>query len=182
MAHVVDTHPQKAHIIQELLKGTNLRKLATTLVPPVAFQSLSNYRIRYLRPLIMSPRALPRILGKDVPQSLLSSITPQMIETLERDKATTPLVERYMARIEKHQQTTDKHVLKAKDGKTVASLITADLKGIELHARVAGVLDTRPVDNRQINFTLALPRCDSQVEETTDRDIPSIDVTPEPTE
>ena len=143
MAHAVESHPQRKYIIEALTNGVPLRKLAATLDPPIYFTSLQRYKLAMVKPALRNAHALAQVLAKS---KTISDEDLQQITATTAAQAiqAQPVIQPYLARIAKHQETIDSAIVNAQadqDGRTAAALIATDLKGMELHARLNHCLD-----------------------------------------
>ncbi len=161
MALAVENHPDKDRIINALLSGMSLRKLAATLDPPIHFTSLQRYKLQKVRPVTRNAHAIAKILGKS------KAMTAEQLADVTRELATeailaAPVADPYLARTAQHRQTIDEALIDAKadkDGKTIAVLIGTDLKGLELDARLTGRLESRQSGpDLALQFMVMIPR------------------------
>jgi hypothetical protein len=93
-----------------------------------------------------------------------------------------PIVEPYIARVRKHQATIDAEMERVSSGEKpdprgIAALVSADLKGIELDARLTGALDTARPAGPDVNLAIMvqIPRATAP---EPPRDVMTIDVEP----
>lgn len=167
MALTVENHPQRKYIIDALLNGRPVRAIAATLDPALHYTSLQRYKKRHVRPAIAKAVAVAKLSGQVYTNT--KTIKTNDVETVSEDVAgvvldeatqalqTAPIVQPYLARIRQHQATIDgaiEDAKKDKDGRTVAALVTTDLKGIELDARLTGALDTTRPSGPDVNIAL----------------------------
>ncbi len=188
MAHSVESHPQKQEIIDSLLSGKTLKQIAVTLSPPLSVMALCRYRKAIIRPTLQKAVAVTTINRRlvantktmqahglaDIPDELATSAVRETSELLRN----APLVEPYLSRIRKHQETIDEAVdfaCQNEDPRTVAALLATDYKGMEFHARLCGVsLDGAQAPagaNINLAVMVSVPRA------TVDDPAPSVDVT-----
>jgi hypothetical protein len=64
----VDSHPQKAKIIDALLAGTPLRTIGTDVIPHVSHTSLARYKASVIKPMLERAEESKRILGLGQPE------------------------------------------------------------------------------------------------------------------
>lgn len=176
MALSVDAHPQKKHIIQALSNGIPLRKIAATLDPPLHFASLQRYKLAHIRPALRNAHAMAKILGQDMSLSdddlarLTATATSQAIQAQQ-------VVDPYLSRIAKHQKTLDDSITDARadgDGRTVAALISTDLRSLELDAKLTGRLDAS-AGNHTTVYVLT-PQCTVSFGQPAEQLGPVVDV------
>lgn len=180
MALAVDSHPQKKAIVEALLARVPLRQIAATLDPPLHFASLQRYKLAVVRPAVKNAHALARVVGQ------AKSMTEEQISDLANAASGQAIqaqhvADPYLDRIAKHQQTVDDSLTDAraeKDGRTVAALIGADLKGMELDARLTGRLDSGNSSTTNI-YMLTAPAIVFGSPSAPEPGPPVIDVTPE---
>lgn len=176
MAHAVERHPQKDYIVNSLLAGVPIRKIAATIQPTIHYTTINQYRMTVIRPAIKNATILARVSGidKTMPSEQLAGVVLQ--ETTKSLQA-APIVDPYLARIAQHAATIDRNLVNAEadgDGRTVAALVGVDLKGLELDARLTGRLDT--VGATTTTIYVMTP----QAAVTIGGSGPVVDVTPEP--
>lgn len=113
------------------------REIALWADPPVTTMALSRYKrsaTAHISAVIAKANAAITNNDGHLTPSVMSAVTQAALLT-----ASDPL----LARISKHQATADAEIASASgDGRTVAALIGADLRGIELTARLTGRLDS----------------------------------------
>lgn len=119
----VESHPQKKHIIDSLLAGVPLRKVAATLDPPVHFASLQRYKLQHIRPAVANAQSIAKVLGKD------KSITDDDLATVTAELATKAIhASPFRERLENLWQRTDKSIARAENAvRTVTDRETGEL-------------------------------------------------------
>lgn len=170
MAHVIESHPQRKFIIDALLAGRPLRSIAVTLEPKVSVMALQRYKAQVVRPALSNAVVVAKLSGKltangktidpkdvdAVPESVAATAVQTASGLLQHADITDP----YLARITKHQQIIDESLEFAcanEDPRSVAALITTDIKGMELHARISGVpLDGPQSKGGNVNLAIML--------------------------
>lgn len=70
MASVIDSHPQKQKIIDAILAGETVRKIAAWAKPPVSFNAIQRYKAAIVKPAIQQSQAVARIINSTAKQSL----------------------------------------------------------------------------------------------------------------
>jgi ribosomal protein S8E len=134
---VIDKLPEatRQRVVNAILAGASLRKAAS--MAGVSHTQVAEYKKRVISPTLQAAQKLNAI------QIVANSENPSTVspETLTKAAiAAGPLV----ARIMEHQKTIDSVLLDAKvnnDARGVSALIGTDLKGLELTARLTGLLD-----------------------------------------
>lgn len=178
MAHAVESHPQKKHIIDCLLAGMPLRKLAATLDPPIYFTSLQRYKLGIVRPAVRNAHVLAKVLGngKSLSDDEIAGVA---LETATKAVQAQHVADPYLARTAKHRETIDQALaVEGVDGRTVAALIGTDLKGMELDARLTGRLDSGNSGTTNI-YMLTAPAIVFGTPSAPEPVGPVVDVTPE---
>jgi hypothetical protein len=143
MASAIDKHPQKQRIIDGLLAGESLRKIAASVTPSVSHVVIQRYRKSVVAPALNNASVLTRVLHQN---GLLDPVEGEAPEAVQAKQLTSLALtsDPILARIAKHQATLDDSIIDAradKDARGVASLVGTDLKGLELHCRLTGRLD-----------------------------------------
>jgi len=141
--HALDSHPQKQKAIDWLLAGQSVRAVAARLHPPVSFNAVQRYKEAVVRPAARAAATISAAIGngKSLPDNPLS---PAVTTAVQSAIQAQPVADLYLSRIAQHRATTDRCVSQAvEDGdhRSVAALISTDLKGLELDARLTGRLD-----------------------------------------
>jgi hypothetical protein len=139
MASVIDGLPQaqRQKVIDALLAGQSLRKVAK--LAGVSHTVVDDYKRKVFTPTLNAAQKLNAV------KELAQSPQEQVVATTTLTRAvlhSDPL----LARIAEHQQTVDAAIGFAcdnEDPKSVAALISTDLKGLELHARLTGRLESQ---------------------------------------
>lgn len=132
---VIDTHPDKQKIVNAILAGLPLRKVAE--MAGVSRQTVNVYRRKVLRP------ALQAAIKVRENQSVTNDVAQQVAETatLANHIATgDPL----LSRLESRGPVIDRNIDRAdksSDFKGLSGLLRADRDHVELIARLTGRLD-----------------------------------------
>jgi hypothetical protein len=142
MASSIETHPQRNQIVEGLLSGRSYREIGESVTPRVSAMALHRYKAKRIGPTLDGAGVLSKAL------QTLAQANGQDAVPLDPKAVTQAalLADPLLARIARHQQTIDGSILEAqadKDGRTIASLIGTDLKGLELHARLTGRLESQ---------------------------------------
>jgi len=156
MESMIEKHPQKSEIIKMLLGGMSSRKIAASVSPPLDFHVVQRFNRSVVRPAASKVAIAQSVASKAVQG--IADVSP------------------HLARIAQRQADIDETIGAAKtdgDGRTVAALVTADLKGIELAMRATGLLDTAahaPGVDITVQVMLGIPRelCDPAIETTVE--------------
>lgn len=132
----VETHPQRQEIIDCLLAGESGKKIAERLNPKLSHVSIYKFRNQVIKPRLQAARNAAKQLSQN-PEAIAAVTSAVNTRVLtEALEAAKPLI----SRIAQHRATVDARIENASD-KVVAGLISADLKGLELEARLTGLLD-----------------------------------------
>lgn len=151
MACVIDKLPQadRKKVIDALIAGQSLRKVAK--LAGVSHTVVDDYKRKVFTPTLMAAQKLNAVKAlAQTPQEQVVATTSLTRAALHSD----PL----LSRIAEHQQTIDAAIGFAcnnEDPKSVAALVSTDLKGLELHARLTGRLDSTP--QNQVNIQIVCP-------------------------
>lgn len=144
MALAVDNHPQRQQIIDRLLAGEGCRKIATSVIPPLSHTAVYNYRNCKLSPALNGAVGLAKSL-----QSLQHGMTPsaesqqrEVMQVASQVASLAMAADPLLSRIGRRQEQIDNAIAQASDGKEVAALVNADYRGIELHAKLTGRLES----------------------------------------
>ena len=130
---VIDNLPEakRQQIIDALLAGESLRKVAGRL--GISHVQVGAYKRKVIVPAVRTAQKLQAL------QPVADNAVSQTVSTVSLTRATIAAAP-FVDRINKHRATVDAKMVDA-DGRTAASLISADLKGLELEARITGLLD-----------------------------------------
>jgi transcriptional regulator with XRE-family HTH domain len=146
MAAAIDKLPEveRQEVVNALLAGKPLREVAK--LAGVSHQALSVYKRDKLIPTLQAAQKVNalRALAETPAQQT------QSVATLTRAALSADPI---LARIAQHQNQVDSKIAGA-DPKGTAALISADLKGLELSARLTGLLDTGSSVTVNANFVL----------------------------
>ena len=158
MESMVDSHPQRKQIVQMILGGVPVRKIAASVSPPIGFNAIQKYKTRVVRPAAIKDSIATQAITKGI-QAIAA-------------------VEPYVARMMKHADTADKLIemaVEAKDVRGGAAIISADVKAQELAMRATGLLDAPGA--HQTSITIVCPAGGSGAPEiTVEPDAVTIDI------
>jgi hypothetical protein len=137
MASVIDSLPPAQHrkVIDALLAGKSLRKVA--LLAGVSHTVVDDYKRRTFLPTLQAAQKINAV------KELAQSPEQQIVETTTLTRASLA-ADPILSRIAHHQKTIDAAIVDAsaeKKGRDIAALISTDLKGLELDAKLTGRLD-----------------------------------------
>jgi hypothetical protein len=142
MASVIERHQQRALIDSMLVEKRPLREIGRSVTPPVSAMALHRYNEKHIKPTLEGVATLSKALQSLAEGSVMDPALLDSKSVTQAALAADPL----LARIARHQATIDGSILDAqadKDGRAIASLIGTDLKGLELHARLTGRLESQ---------------------------------------
>lgn len=148
---VIDTHPDKQKIVNAILAGLPLRKVAE--MAGVSRQTVNVYRRKVLRPAL---RAAIKVREN---QAVTSDAAQQVAETAELTNHIAT-GDRLLSRLESRDAVVDRNIRKAdkaSDFKGLSSLLRADRDNMELHARLTGRLDSGTVNKTAVIICLGAP-------------------------
>ena len=137
MPSVIDKLPevQRQRVVAALLQGQSLRKAAS--LAGVSHTQVAKYKNRVLAPTLRAAEKLQAI------HIVADSDDPSTVSPATLTKAAIA-AEPIRSRIALHQQTIDRSIKTAEEGKdarAIAALIRTDLSGLELDAKLTGLLD-----------------------------------------
>lgn len=148
----IESHPQRAEIIAALAAEQPYREIAKWSKPTVTIGTLSRFKSRTLQNLFANVSKANEAIANGMTR-------PEDVQSVTR-AAMHVAIDPFCSRISQHAATIDNAIDDAKtlregrmDGRTIASLISTDLKGLELKARLEGRLDNVTV----LNTVVVLP-------------------------
>jgi hypothetical protein len=140
MALAVEQHPQFQQILDWIAAGKDCESIAGKLQPPLHSTTIWRYKRNKLQAAMQGPAsvisdlAAKGLLRQDIqPAQALQAAVSAGAAALAAD----PLI----SRIQQHRAIVDAKISEA-GAQGAASLISADLKGLELEARLTGRLDS----------------------------------------
>jgi hypothetical protein len=144
---------EKPGVEEAILKGKPRMQVAA--LAGVSHQAVSLYIRKHVQP--AAQRALKAHAYDELASDIgVANLPPAETGLLAKQAlATEPFVARLTARYSQFDELAPKAV-EAEDFRGFSSLVASETRAIELHARLAGVLDVAPVTNVQINC-LMLP-------------------------
>lgn len=152
----LESHPQRQKIVEAIVAETPYRLVSAWTNPKVSPAAISRFASR-----IKSRTADTIHQAKVAIANIDKGVTPELEQAVTR-AALTAAADPFVARILKHQATVDAEIgTAAGDARGIAALVSTDLKGLELHARLTGRLETRsdaPTTN--LHVYLGIPRLD----------------------
>lgn len=161
MDHAVESHPQRKAIVEMLLSGVPLRKIARNVTPELSPMALHRYKRAVL-----------------VPAAQKITLADQANTASVRSVTGVAAVQPHLARIAQRQADLDAvagAAVAEGDGRTVAAIATADYKGIELAMRATGLLDAPAAP--QVNISIVCPAAGGTVP-ADPADVLTIDIAP----
>ncbi len=165
----ISSHPQSQKIIEAIVSRQPYRDIEKWTNPPVTRGSLSRFARDIqakTRDAIGTANTALAQYDAQLPDSVTNSVTHAALVA-----ASDP----FYARIQKHQVTLDREIgTSTGDARGIAALISTDLKGLELHARLAGRLDA-PAPTTNILIVCPAGTQPAQVQ-PDDTDIVTIDI------
>lgn len=143
MASSIAEHPQRKKIIDAILSRQAYRDIEKWADPPVTRGSLSRFAVTLRHKTRDKVSAISEVIAQNAnnDKELSPAVTRAVTEA-----AMLAVLDPIRERIAQHQRTIDRSLSTAEineDGRTVASLISTDLKGLELDARLSGRLDNQ---------------------------------------
>jgi hypothetical protein len=146
MALAIEQHPQYPQILDWIAQGVDNPTIAKRLQPPIDQSTIWRFRRKRLVPALQGSAAVVNDLARkgllrdDIhPEHAMQAIRDASVQSVAAD----PL----RSRILKHMETLDAAIQDARDDKDargIAALISTDLKGMDLDARLSGRLDAGP--------------------------------------
>ncbi len=173
----VEDHQQYPQMLDWIAKGADAATIARRLQPPLHRSTIWRFiqdRVKSdtrRQTDVVTTLASKGLLREGITESQVAEVA-KIATVGALSLAADPI----RSRLLKHQQTVDaciQDATAAKDGRTVASLIGADLRGIELDARLTGRLNT---DANQITVNIVVPMSAQPVTEPQDFEV--IDIKP----
>jgi hypothetical protein len=174
MASVIDSHPQRQKIIDAMLNGRTLRDIASSVSPAVSVAALHRYRSGKVAPALKNAAFATKVLsGTDLvdPKHGVSPELEKVVSETSAALAADPFISRVLELRGDRQKVKDLALAGEKpDLKAWVSADRNDLTELELHARLAGRLDSAPKTVNNIAF-VTLPGGQSGVGRVID-DLP----------
>lgn len=153
----IESHPQRSLIIDAIASGRPLTEVASWTAPPVHRAALSRFKTRALAEHAERVRTAKAAISLQRTQD--SQVDHQAVTAIALATAIDPFAQRCLH----HQGTIDKAIAATEAGTgrdTIASLIGADVRSLELYAKLAGRLDQAPQATTTLNVYLGIPRSD----------------------
>jgi len=149
-------HPQYSQVLEWIAQGEGPATIAPKLKPTITRQTLWRFMRDKVKPAMEGPATIIKDLkAKGL---LREDISPEQALGVARSVTSVALAsDPIRSRILKHQETVDaciQDAKDAKDGRTVAALLGADYRGIELDARITGRLTAG--DQTTINIVVPM--------------------------
>jgi 2-phospho-L-lactate guanylyltransferase (CobY/MobA/RfbA family) len=138
----VDCHPDRQKIIDAILAGKSLDFIAASVNPPLNRFAIWRYAKNHVAPALQKSLTV----AKELHRKGLVELTPDDIRELPAAQVATRaslMAEPILARVRAHQETLDDAINGAMaegDARSIAALVGADLKGLELQGRLNGAL------------------------------------------
>lgn len=142
MARTVSTleaHPQRQKIIEALVADTPYRKIAAWTDPPVTIATLSRYKqsaVATIRQSVIDAKKAIANRDKDLPESFESAVTRAALTV-----AVDPFLSR-VAHLDAERARVKQVAEESKNLGAWSALDGNDLRALELHAKLAGRLDS----------------------------------------
>ncbi len=141
-------------IVEALVSGKPYREIAAWTNPPVTPMALSRYKARAMEDLVSATRAAKQAIVYG--ENGLTANNAQAVTRAALVAATDPFLSRVMELRRDRQEVKEACLssLETPDLSTWAKLDGNDLKELELHARLAGRLDSA---GAQVNVQIVIP-------------------------
>jgi hypothetical protein len=146
MALAIEGHPEHRKIIDAILAGKPVRVIAASVTPPVSYMAVQRYRSKVVAPALANSATLSKVLTAQGFNAVETLSTPNVTDVTRAALQADPILQRIAA----HRQTVDSKIIEAQPA-GAAALISADLRGLELEARLTGRLDSA-APTTQINI------------------------------
>ena len=147
----VDTHPQRAKIIDAVLAGQSCREISKGLDPPLHYVTIARFAQRSKQALAQQAAAAKALAEQQHGDT--GKLQPgDLIEATKAALTANPI----LARIEKKYERYDRWIEgaeKKEDFRTCASIDGTETKALELQARMLGLIDA-PVNTTNIAVVL----------------------------
>lgn len=139
---IVDSHPQKAKIIEMILAGDSVMKIGRAVDPPLNAMMIQRYRKNVVQPLVARADRTQRILRPDL-SSVPAVGPPAAIEAAKQAIVDEPILSVFRQRLEKLHDRVDRSLdrAEASDLSLVAPLLSAAHKNVEMLGRATGELE-----------------------------------------
>lgn len=183
MAHnisSIETHPQRQKIINALLSGSSLRQIAAWAQPPVTTAAICRWRQKATATLESARQQAKLVIANNDKDLLDSNGEPKrdVMQAVTR-AALTAAADPFIARVE--QLRAERATVKAEahgegDYRAYAALDRNDLTELQLHAQLAGRLDTGA---QQTNIMIVCPAGNApEISQAVGDDAVTIDIAP----
>ena len=122
-------------VLDAMLAKQTLQQIAAWCKPEVSEATLSRWRMKiFHRKLATQSAVIDAIANKDQNKK-------QAVSTAVQRAVTIATLDPFTARLHQHQATIDKSLNTTEDPLAVAALISTDIRGLELNARLCGRLE-----------------------------------------
>lgn len=158
MASTIEDHPQRKAIVDALLAGESIRRIASRISPPVSPAAVQRYRasivapaIRKVQAKLLEVNATQQVNGKPVTAPVLQNRLESNAQGHEarieaaRSAVADPLLERLRIKNQRRERWFG-FAEEKQDARGLAALDTCETRDLELEARLTGRLDTAPVN------------------------------------
>lgn len=177
MASIIEDHPQRIQIDRAILAGQSARAISRWANPYVSHTAVNLYRSSILKYAVARK-------AKDVATKAIQAVTKETgvnqsaaSDAVTRAALLQPFLERMEKKYTRYDKLLDPKVLQDLDPRAVAALDTAETRAMDLHAKLAGVIDSG-TSQATTNIMLVLPRGNEAQERPPALGQPYIDVEP----
>jgi hypothetical protein len=158
MASTVEGHPHKEKIVEMILANVSLRKIADIVTPPLSIMALHRYKQKILKPAIVNAANLSKVLSRQGidPKEVLTS--PESCATVTEAVQAAVKADPFLTHVQKSLERRERWMQQAEeknDFRAMAALDRNDISALELHARLAGRLDSAAGGQISINISVA---------------------------
>lgn len=162
----VEKHPMRQQIIDGILAGESLAKIARTVQPPVHHSSLSRYRMTLLG------NATSKIVGRSDVSKALSALGSSVGSPDERSHVQAKLRQELHNRVNAAVERRERYRANAEEldeagrmeHRALAAHDRNDLSALELQARLAGLLTDPSVQVNVQSVQVSLPAAPAESE------------------
>jgi hypothetical protein len=105
----IETHPQKAKIVDWILAGHSTRDIASKTVPPVSFNAIQRYKTNVIKPMLERAEESKRIIGEK-PRRVVTPVpredAPEAVQAVQNAILDAPAIHIRENRIKLQQELT----------------------------------------------------------------------------
>lgn len=191
MASMLEDHPQRAEIERAILSGSSVRAITEWCKPRVSHVTVSKFRARLLRPAMQAKAKTMAKQALAFARRADAELTQEQFTQLsDRANLIEPFIQRLNGKYKRYDTLLADAVkgqVVLKDGnpvelspdiRAVAALDQAETRAMDLHARIAGLLQQDQPSVTQVNVALVMPST-SQADRPALASGTTIDVEPE---